>query len=469
MFYPTELPALETTDLDLALVRKYAVPGPRYTSYPPATRFSDDLAALDVGKALADDNAPAGRATPLSLYVHVPFCASRCWYCGCNTIITRHAEMADRYLDDLEREIELTVRQIDPERRVEQLHLGGGTPTFLSPSQLVRLHQMLRMSFVFSGEAEISVEIDPRTLTPGHRHALAMMGVNRASLGVQDTQLAVQQAIHRVQPQEMNRRAVEALRSIGVRSINLDLIYGLPRQTVATLEATLDDVAALAPDRLSVFSYAHVPWVKPAQRIFDQRGQLPSPEEKLAQFAALRRRLLAAGYEDIGLDHFARPGDELAKARRAGSLHRNFQGYSTHAGASLYGFGLSAISQTRDTYRQNVKTLAAYREALSAGRLPVERGYRLSPEDHRRRRLVMDIMCQRRLDFARLRTEAGIDVPADYAPELASMGELENDGLVRVTSTGVEVLPKGEPLLRVIAMRFDAASAPGAKRHALAV
>lgn len=457
--------------VDLALVRKYAVPGPRYTSYPPATRFTTDLAGLDVRGALREDNRGGSGAqlAPLSVYVHVPFCAARCWYCGCNTIITRRPEVADRYLDDLEREIALTAREISPARCAEQLHLGGGTPTFLSPAQLDRLTTMLRETFWFSGDAEISVEIDPRTLTLEHVAALRRLGVNRASLGIQDTQLEVQEAIHRVQPHALNRRAVAMLRDAGIESINLDLIYGLPRQTVGTLEATMADVLELKPDRLSVFSYAHVPWVKPAQRIFDRQGELPHAEEKLAQFASLRERLLAAGYEDIGLDHFARPDDELAVARRAGTLHRNFQGYSTRAGASLYGFGLSAISQTADTYRQNYKTLAEYRAALDEGRLPVERGYRLTEEDARRRRLIMDLMCTRRLDTAGLRREAGIDLFVDYAREILSLRDMIADGLVTVDKSGVRVLPAGESFLRVIAMRFDPGMIPAAGRHALAV
>ncbi len=470
MISPAELTgqdAFTGTPLDLDLIRKYAVPGPRYTSYPPATRFGTDVDALDLPRALAEDNA-AG-AGPLSLYFHLPFCASRCWYCGCHTIITRRQEVADAYLDDLEREVALTARQIDPARPVSQLHLGGGTPTFLTPGQLARLGRIVRGAFIFAPDAEIGVEIDPRCLERGQVEALRAMGMNRASLGVQDTNPAVQVAIHRVQPHALNQQAFAWLREAGVASINVDLIYGLPLQTEASLEATFDDVIALGPDRISLFSYAHVPWIKPAQRIFDRNGQLPSPALKLRMFARLHERLRAAGYVDVGLDHFARPDDELARALSDGSMHRNFQGYSTRGGASLYGFGISSISQTADTYRQNHKSLADYRASLAAGQLPVERGYRLTSDDLRRRALIMGLMCERRIDFAAYARTWGGDLRRDFAPELAALTPLEADGLVTVGPDGIEVRPAGVPLLRVIAMCFDASQSAAPGRHALTV
>ncbi len=453
--------------LDLDLIRKYAVPGPRYTSYPPATRFGSDFAALDLSRSLAEDNASG--AGPLSLYVHLPFCASRCWYCGCHTIITRRQGVADGYLDDLEREIALTAQQIDRSRPVAQLHLGGGTPTFLTPEQLARLARMLRETFVFAPDAEIGVEIDPRCLDRGQIESLRAMGMNRASLGVQDTNPAVQVAIHRIQPHALNQQAFAWLREAGVTSINVDLIYGLPLQTEASLDATLDEVLALGPDRLSLFSYAHVPWIKPAQRIFDRNGQLPAPALKLSMFARLHERLRAAGYVDVGLDHFARPDDELARALADGTLHRNFQGYSTRGGASLYGFGISSISQTADTYRQNHKSLADYRASLAAGQLPVERGYRLNRDDLRRRALIMGLMCERTLDFDEQDRVWGGEMRKDYAAEIAALAPLQADGLVVVSADGVEVLPAGVPLLRVIAMCFDASQSAAPGRHALTV
>ncbi len=452
--------------LDLELIRKYAIPGPRYTSYPPATQFHENVAALDVDGAIAADNA-AG-AGPLSLYFHLPFCETRCWFCGCTTIITRRHDWADSYVQDLTREVDLVLERLDRSRPVAQMHFGGGTPTFFSPEALLRLGRLVERSFSFTPDAEISVEIDPRRVTPAHIGALRSIGVNRASLGIQDTDPAVQKAIHREQPQALNRRTVQWLRDAGVSSVSLDLIYGLPLQTVDTINRTIDDALELAPDRLSIFGYAHVPWIKPAQRIFDQRQQLPGPEERLAMFSLMRERLLNAGYVDVGLDHFARPEDELARAHATGGLQRNFQGYSTRAGTSLYAFGISAISQTPDSYRQNYKSLALYRAALAERRLPVERGYRMTAEDQRRRRLIMGIMCDRRLDFAALQQELNVEVKTEYARELQALQPFGADGLVEIDDAGLRVLPPGEPLLRVIAMQFDAYLAPG-RRHSSTV
>jgi len=299
--------------------------------------------------------------------------------------------------------------------------------------------------------------------------ALRDIGANRASLGVQDTDPCVQFAIHRLQPPELNRQACAWLRAAGFSSINIDLIFGLPYQHAAGFARTLGDVLDLGPDRLSVFSYAHVPWLKPAQRILEQQAPLPSAEEKLAMFAVAHEGLTAAGFVDIGLDHFARPGDALAVAQRAGTLHRNFQGYTTCAEASLYGFGLSAISATADTYRQNHRELAAWRAALDSGVLPIERGLRLGAEDRRRRTIILRLMCDRRLDYAALSRELGLDFTTAYAGELAGLEDLRMDGLVRLTQEGLKVTPAGQPLLRVIAMRFDPlfTGAPG--RHAPAI
>ena len=339
---PNVAPA--SAPLALDLIRKYSVPGPRYTSYPPATQFSDDLSALRLEEAIAEDNRPD--AGPVSLYFHLPFCETHCWFCGCNTVITQRRGAAAEYLDDLAQEIRLTAAMIDRRRPVTQVHLGGGTPTFLTPDDLRHLGGLVHETFTLAPGAEFSVEIDPRRVTEEHVSALRAMGVNRASLGVQDTDPAVQLAIHRRQPLEMNRRAFAWLRAAGFGSINVDLIFGLPLQTAEGFARTIDDVLALQPDRLSVFSYAHVPWIKPAQRIFDQRAQLPSLEDKLAMFGTAHGMLTSAGFVDIGLDHFARPNDALAVAQRAGTLHRNFQGYTTQAGASLYAFGISSISAT---------------------------------------------------------------------------------------------------------------------------
>lgn len=437
----------------LDLLRKYSGPAPRYTSYPTANHFTDNLAALNPVDLITRDNRPG--SGPLSLYVHLPFCQARCWFCGCTNVITTRSSAADAYLNDLEREIELTARLINPARKVTQFHLGGGTPTFLTAEQLQRLGRIVHAAFQFEADAEIGVEIDPRHLSPEQVSALHELGARRASLGVQDTDPAVQVAIHRVQPPALNERAFTLLRNAGFTSINVDLIHGLPRQTVSTFARTLDDVLGLAPDRLSVFGYAHVPALKPSQRIFDEQGTLPAVEERLRMQTLARERLIAAGYVDVGMDHYARPDDELAVAARARGLQRNFQGYSTRAGASVYGFGLSSISSTPDGYRQNHKNLTTYRQALLLGELPIERGWRLSQDDRRRNTLIMRLMCERRLDFVPLSNELGVDVERTYADELSSLSDLEADGIVLRTADGIIVTDTGLPFVRVVASRFD--------------
>lgn len=453
MMATVESPLSTTVRLDL--IRKYSISAPRYTSYPPATKFTGDLAALRLGEAINEDNRPG--AGPLSLYFHLPFCETRCWFCGCNTVITQRRDAATEYLVDLEREIRLTASRMDCDRVVSQIHFGGGTPTFFPPDELRQLGKLIREVFPNrASNCEFGVEIDPRRLTAAHVEALQEIGVNRASLGVQDTDAKVQQAIHRVQPREMNENAFAWLRGAGIGSINVDLIYGLPLQTVGSFRRTIEDVLELNPDRLSVFSYAHVPWIRPAQRIFEKTGGMPDAEAKLAMFASAHEKLTAADFVDIGLDHFARPDDALANAQREGTLHRNFQGYSTQAGASLYSFGISAISSTPSIYRQNFKTLSEWRAALDADSIPVERGLRLTPEDVRRRTIIMRLMCDRRLDFRRLSTELGVEFAVAYSAEIAGLSDLVADGLIACTSEGLQVTQIGVPLLRVIAMRFDA-------------
>jgi oxygen-independent coproporphyrinogen-3 oxidase len=454
--------------LDLDLIRKYSIPGPRYTSYPPATKFVSDANGLRIDDALAEDN---GRGmSPISLYFHLPFCETRCWFCGCNTVITRRRDAAAEYLIDLEREMRLTAARMDRSRLVAQIHFGGGTPTFFPPGELRRLGALIAELFPNrANDCEFGVEVDPRRLTEEHVAALADIGANRASLGVQDTNPAVQLAIHRLQPQRMNEQAFAWLRGRGFQSINVDLIYGLPLQTPASFARTIDDVLSLSPDRLSVFSYAHVPWIKPAQKIFEQRGELPDAESKLAMFGVAHDGLTASGFEDIGLDHFARPDDPLAIAQRSGTLHRNFQGYTTQAGASLYGFGISAISSTTVTYRQNFKALPEWRAALDAGDLPIVRGLRLSLEDQRRRIIIMRLMCDRRLDFVALSRELGLDFAGVYADELEGMAGFLLDGLLRMGDDYLEVTSRGVPLLRVIAMAFDNTLRADARSHSSAI
>ncbi len=468
MILPTESTlAARTAPLALDLIRKYSIPGPRYTSYPPATQFTAELPALRLADAIAEDNAPG--AGPVSLYLHLPFCETRCWFCGCNTVVTRRRGAAAEYLDDLAREVQLTTALMDRNRPVTQIHLGGGTPTFFPPDELRRLGALLHDQFKIAPGAEFSVEVDPRRLTEDHVTALREIGVNRASLGVQDTDPKVQLAIHRFQPQHLNVRAIEWMRAAGFASINVDLIFGLPIQKPDGFARTIDDVLTLNPDRLSVFSYAHVPWIKPAQKIFDDREQLPTAEEKLAMFAIAHEKLTAARFVDLGLDHFARPDDSLAVAQRSGTLHRNFQGYTTQAEASLYAFGVSSISATANTYRQNHKAMLEWRASLAAGKLPVERGLRLTDEDQRRRTIIMRLMCDRRLDYAALSQKLGLDFAKTYAADLGRLDDLREDGLLRFTAQGLEVTSPGIPLLRVIAMRFDPLFTSAPRRHAQAI
>ncbi len=438
----------------LELVRKYNIPGPRYTSYPTAPHFSADVDREALRAEIARDNADPSR--PLSLYFHLPFCESLCWYCGCNTVITRRRSSAGEYVDLLCRELAITQPLLDSRRPVTQLHFGGGTPTFLPPAEIDRMGRAIHSVFTFATDAEISVEIDPRRLTKGHVDAYRRLGCNRASLGVQDTNPQVQLAIHRWQPLAQTAQAITWLREAGYESVSVDLIYGLPLQTPETFAQTLQEIIALNPDRLAVFSYAHVPWLKPAQKIFDDREQLPTTEAKLAMLATATRALTAAGYVHIGMDHFARPTDELAVAHDEGTLYRNFQGYTTRAGASLYGFGMSSISQTDGSFRQNHKNLEEYAAVLNRGEIPLERGFLLSEDDRQRRAVVMEIMCRNRVDFADLSRRIGLDVRQAYAGELASLDDLAADGLLRIDTEGIDITSLGELFRRIIAMRFDA-------------
>jgi oxygen-independent coproporphyrinogen-3 oxidase len=455
------------TATNVDLVEKYSIAGPRYTSYPPANLFSGDFRMADVEMTIEEDNALD--AGPLSLYFHLPFCESLCWYCGCNTVITRNRGVVPDYLDYLLKEVDLTAERVSGRRSVEQVHLGGGTPTFLAPDELAELGMLIQSRFKIGRDCEFSVEIDPRTLTKDHVEALRVIGANRASLGIQDTDPKVQIAIHRWQPKVLNAQAMAWLREAGFESVNVDLIYGLPLQTTESFSRTIDDIMELKPDRLSVFGYAHVPWVKPAQRIFDDRHELPGPQERVAMFALAHEKLRAAGYVDIGLDHFALPDDELATALSTGGLQRGFQGYSTKGGTSLYGFGISSISSTERSYRQNFKDLSLWKAALDRGDLPVEKALFLTREDIRRRALIMRIMCTRGLDYASLSEELGVDVAKSYSAEIEGLADLEADGILSRSESGIEVLPNGWPLLRVVAMRFDATITGGADRHSRAV
>ncbi len=449
--------------VNLELVKKYNVPGPRYTSYPPVPQFTDKVLWPEVAARIAKAQ---GAERGLSLYFHLPFCESLCWYCGCTTVITTQHNKATAYLKHLEREMDQIAPLINPKRQVVQLHFGGGTPTFLSPSEIRQLGKMIHDRFTFAPEAEAGVEIDPRRLTRDHLTALREIGFNRVSLGVQDFNPKVQEAVHRIQPLEQVTQVVKWIREEGFKSLNIDLIYGLPYQTVETFTKTLDQVLELAPDRLAIFSYAHVPWVKPAQKILEKESALPSAETKLDILKLIIEKLTdKERYVYIGMDHFARPDDELAVAQRNKTLQRNFQGYSTRGGADIYAFGMSSISQADGVYWQNQKELPAYYAALDADRVPLARAYVLSKDDEIRRTTIMRLMCDMELNYPKMSAALGIDFRAYFANELTSMADLEADGLVKHHAHSLEVTEAGRLFIRNIAMRFDQyLTAEGQKR-----
>ena len=447
--------------VDLDLVQKYNVAGPRYTSYPPATKFTDSLTWPELAERILENNLTE---RDLSLYFHIPFCETLCWFCGCTTVITPHHAQGQTYLDYLEREMAQMSTLLNPRRTAVQLHWGGGSPTFLSPDEIRKLGGLIQRHFTFSDDLEAGVEIDPRRLTREHVAALREAGFNRASFGVQDFDPKVQEAVHRIQPREMTEQALGWARDLGFGSVNFDLIYGLPHQTVESFNRTLDSVLSLQPDRLAVFSYAHVPWVRPAQKILEQKI-LPSPEVKLQLLKTVIERLTENNrYVYIGMDHFARPGDELAIAQRSKSLQRNFQGYSTRAGADIYSFGMSAISQIPDAYWQNEKDLPKYYAALDARRAPLARGYFLSEEDKVRRETIMRVMCDLSLDYAAMSQRLGLNFASHFEREIESLAAFESDGLVHRSTTGLEVTETGRLFVRNIAMCFDNTLAPASDR-----
>jgi oxygen-independent coproporphyrinogen-3 oxidase len=451
-------------NVNLDLVRKYNVAGPRYTSYPPATKFTDDI-SLDELSARIEANNRAAR--DLSIYFHIPFCETLCWFCGCTTVITLNHDKGRDYVDYLGRELATMAPRFNPARQVVQLHFGGGSPTFLRPDEIRRLGAVIHKHFKLSPGIEASVEVDPRRLTRDHLVALREIGFNRASMGVQDFNPKVQESVHRIQPREMTQQAMDWMRELGYGSINLDLIYGLPHQTVESFDETLDIVLQMEPDRLAVFSYAHVPWVKPAQKILEQQQHLPPPETKLQLLKLVIEKLTADNrYIYIGMDHFARPDDELAVAQRNKQLQRNFQGYSTRAGSDIYAFGMSSISQIPDAYWQNEKELPKYQEAIDAGRPPVQRGYFVTGEDKIRRETIMRVMCDLSLDFAAMSAKLGLNFEQHFAKELDALAPFEAGGLVRRSPAGLEVTDTGRLFIRNIAMCFDNTLAPvGERKH----
>jgi oxygen-independent coproporphyrinogen-3 oxidase len=449
-------------DVNLDLVEKYNVPGPRYTSYPPATKFTDALPGPEWSGKISENNRTE---RDLSLYFHIPFCETLCWFCGCTTVITPNHHQGRTYVNYLEKEVAQMTALLNPRRKVVQLHWGGGSPTFLRPDEIHRLGDVVRRHFIFSPDIEAGVEVDPRRLTRDHLVALREIGFNRASLGVQDFDRKVQEAVHRLQPCDLTWQALNWARELGFISINFDLIYGLPHQTVESFNRTLDLVLEMQPDRLAVFSYAHVPWVKPAQKILEQKQRLPSAAVKSQLLKTVIERLTENHrYVYIGMDHFARPDDELAVAQKKKQLQRNFQGYSTRAGADIYAFGMSSISQIPDAYWQNEKELSPYYAALDAGKTPLARGYFVTGEDKIRRETIMRVMCDLSLDYAALSAKLGINFAEYFAKEIDALAPFEADGLVRRTAAGLEVTDTGRLFIRNIAMGFDDTLPPLAER-----
>ena len=442
---------MSALEVDLDLVRKYNVAGPRYTSYPPATAFTEDVSINVLEESIRENNKTN---RDLSLYFHLPFCQSLCWYCGCTTVITTKQEQSGTYVDYLDKEMTLMGGRLNPDRKVVQMHFGGGTPTFSDPSELRKLGELIHRHFKLSPDMEAGVEIDPRRLSRDHIVALREIGFNRASLGVQDNNAQVQEAVHRIQPLSMTQQTVDWIRETGFSSLNIDLIYGLPFQTAASFEKTLDEVLELNPDRFAVFSYAHVPWIKPTQRVFKDDA-LPTAEIKLELLKLTIEKLTSAGFVYIGMDHFARENDELAIAQKQKTLQRNFQGYSTHGGADIYAFGMSSISQADGVYWQNLKELPAYYGALDQGRLPLARGYVMTADDKVRRWAIMRLMCDLGLDYAMLSKQLGIDFETYFSKELASLDDMESDGLIQRFPGSLVVTELGRLLIRNIAMRFD--------------
>ncbi|OFA16889.1 coproporphyrinogen III oxidase [Acidithiobacillus ferrivorans] len=439
---------------DHALIRRYDQPGPRYTSYPTAPHFGEDFDEKALQAALNDSNA-SGR--PLSLYFHIPFCEHLCFYCACTKVVTRHHEWGTPYVAHLDQEMALTREHIDGRRPVDQLHFGGGTPTFLRRGDIAFLLDSIGKHFHLlpDDQGEYGIEIDPRALEPGTLRLLRDFGFNRISIGVQDLDAAVQKAVHREQSFALTASIIDEARQLGFRSVSLDLIYGLPLQTPESFAQTLEAVLTLRPDRLSVFNYAHLPdRFPPQKRILDT--DIPSPDMKLRILAESIATLQQAGYLYIGMDHFALPDDELAIAQREGSLYRNFQGYSTHAGTDLLAFGMSAIAMVGTAYSQTIKDLDTWGATLDSGHLPVERGLRLSAEDLLRRHIITRLICDFSLDFNALNRQFSLEFHQHFAAILPALKAMSNDGLLQINAHALTVTPQGRLLIRHICMAFDA-------------
>lgn len=443
----------ELQRLDDSLLQRLAGAGPRYTSYPTAPEWSDDFGEAQATAAVR--RAAARVDEPLSVYVHLPFCSRLCLYCGCTVEISGKPDRADAYLDAVERELQLVAPLLGERRRVAQLHYGGGTPTFLSVPRLQRLHAMLADVFTFDDDAEKSLEVDPHVTTHEQIDALVDMGFNRVSMGLQDLDTVVQQAVRREQTADETRALVDHCRARGVAGLNVDLMYGLPEQTLEGFGATLDHVAEMAPDRLAVFGYAHVPWMKPAQKTLEQYA-MPGTSERAALFNLALERLGAHDYRVVGLDHFARDGDPMLAALDDGTLHRNFMGYATRPAEDMLGFGMSAIGELAGAFTQNARTTKEYEAALADGRLPVVRGLDRTPEDELRRAVILSLMCRMRIDLAELEQQTGrADLATHFAREWGELEPYAELGFCTLGDGRLDVTPLGRLFLRHMAMVFD--------------
>ncbi|MCZ6776895.1 MAG: oxygen-independent coproporphyrinogen III oxidase [Ignavibacteria bacterium] len=440
--------------VELGLLKKYDQHGPRYTSYPPAPVFTADFTAEHFKDEILATNGPESRSD-ISLYFHFPFCDTLCYFCGCTMLVTRDRKRMNEYNHYLKKEIALVAPMIAQDRKVTQLHWGGGTPTHLFPEEILDMAEYVKGSFRIDPEVEMSVEIDPRELTQRHLSTLKHVGFNRLSMGVQDFNPNVQKAVNRIQPEEMTVQVFEWASSLDFESINIDLIYGLPFQTVESFEETLQRVLQFRPDRIAVFNYAHVPWLKPHQKLIHPED-LPSSEEKIEILKMTIELLTSRGYLYIGMDHFAKLDDELAKAQKEKTLCRNFQGYSTKAGADLYGFGMSSISHFQNSYAQNYKALPDYYEALNAGLLATHVGYRMTEDDHIRKHVIMRLMCNLEVDKKAIEEQFDIDFDEHFDSSLRALEQFVDDGLVHLALGKIAIIGAGRLLLRNIAMCFDA-------------
>jgi oxygen-independent coproporphyrinogen-3 oxidase len=444
---------MNSKTIDFDVLKRFNQQGPRYTSYPTAPVFTPEFTAEDFKNEIIATNENNDR--PLSLYFHFPFCAKLCYFCGCTMRVTHDRKLISQYNDYIKRELDIIAPLVSRNRKVVQMHWGGGTPSYLLPEEIREIGNYIKERFTIDPDIEASVEIDPRNMVRDHIEAFAEAGFNRTSFGVQDFNLQVQQAINRVQSEEITRQVVIWAREFGFQSVNLDLIYGLPYQTLDTFAETVDKVIDISPERVAVFNYAHVPWLKKHQAVMNQDA-MPSPDQRLAILEMTSEKLADAGYEYIGMDHFAKPTDELAIAQKEGTLYRNFQGYSTKAGADLYAFGMSAISQFENIYAQNHKDFKAYYAAIDAGQPATNVGYRMTADDHVRKEVIMQLMCDLELDKREIEKKFAINFEDYFRADIPKLDQFIREGLLVNEPDKIRVIGSGILIIRNIAMCFDA-------------